>query len=79
MRSVSKETGDAFWAGRRSEELPFVVNDAVEILGGPHVQERGAVISIELTQPELAFLIELGSDGREAVVAASLLRLLSNP
>jgi len=48
---IDKELEKKFYEARRSEILPLVINDAVEILDGPHRGKRAAVISISLVDP----------------------------
>ena len=57
---MDKDLEEAFFAGRRSKALPFVVNDPVQIVTGPHVGLGGAVISPVLSGSGLRYLVELG-------------------
>ena len=41
-----KELEKEFYEAKRSEELLFVLNDAVEIIDGPYKGKMAAVISI---------------------------------
>jgi transcription antitermination factor NusG len=75
-REVPRSVDEAFFAGTRSAEVPFVVNDAVRVSSGPHEGRSGAVISIESTRPTMRLLIETG-DGAEIVVDASTLTLVT--
>ena len=68
---------DAFFAGHRSAAVPFVINDPVEIVAGPHAGRHGAVISIEAVAPELHLRVEL-DDGHDAVVVAHQVRLMED-
>jgi hypothetical protein len=74
-REVPRSVDEAFFAGTRSAEVPFVVNDAVRVSSGPHEGRSGAV-SIESTRPTMRLLIETG-DGAEIVVDASTLTLVT--
>ena len=73
MRDVPKTIDEAFFSGVRTRELPFCVNDSVEILLGPYVGQVGAVLSIESIHPEVALLVELGT-GKDVVLLANTLR-----
>jgi ribosomal protein L24 len=73
MRDVPTAVDEAFFSGQRTRELPFCVNDSVEVLLGPDAGQVGAVISVESIRPEVILLIELGT-GREVVVRAEGLR-----
>jgi len=57
---VPDEATEDFDAGRRTEQVRFVINDAVRITAGPHAKRTGAVISLLTTEPETTFLIEPG-------------------
>ena len=59
---VPKDVNDQFFAGLRTDEVRFVINDAVRITSGPHADRTGAVISIVSVEPELTFLIEPGKE-----------------
>jgi hypothetical protein len=73
MRDMPSKMNDDFYGGRRSEKMPFVVNDDVEVVGGPHAGRLAAVISVESLDPT-ALLVELGDGGSSETIAASLLR-----
>jgi hypothetical protein len=75
MSRVPSEITELFFSGQRASETPYVVNDTVEILGGPHAGRYGAAISIESVKP-LTILVEFGDDGKAEVIDATLLRLL---
>ena len=57
---VSNEVSDHFNAGRRTDQVHFVINDSVRITAGPHAKRTGAVISVVTVEPETTFLIEPG-------------------
>lgn len=63
----------AFYEGRRSKELPLVLNDAVTILEGAWSGTIAYIISPEDTQPEPSYLIEY-EDGSSEVRQARELR-----
>ena len=77
MRDVPDAADEAFFAGRRTEEIPFVVNDSVDIVDGPYTGRSGSVISIETIKPEATLLVEL-ADGKDVIVPLSILRLSSD-
>lgn len=74
MRNVPKQIHAQFYEGTRTLELPFVLNDSVDIITGPNRGFRGAVISVEAVDPQLVLLVEL-STGLDVVIPASELRL----
>ena len=52
---------ERFYAGRRDQELRFVINDAVRIISGPSVGRTGSVVSLIALNPEPVFVVEPGS------------------
>ena len=75
-RDVPAEIDEAFYAGKMLPALPFVANDSVDVVRGPHRGRGGAVISIEAMSPNPRLLVEL-EDGTDAVLDASSLRLVA--
>ena len=73
---TDKELENDFYEAKRSEMLPLVINDAVEILDGPHKGKRAAVISIFSIEPDLSYNVELGDGSGDLVVAAKLIKLV---
>ncbi len=73
MRAVPKAVDEAFYAGKRTNEFPFAINDAVDIVDGPYAGRVGSVISIGSIEPEVTFLVEL-NDGRDVFVPVSVMR-----
>lgn len=71
-RDVPQSIDDAFFAGTRSAEMPFVVNDDVRVVSGQYEGRSGAVISIERMCPTMLVLVEMG-DGLEIVFDVSAL------
>ena len=55
---IPKETEDRFFAGQRSSDVQFVINDTVRITGGPRAGTEAAVISITAIEPEVVYLVE---------------------
>ena len=58
--TVSDEVSDQFYAGRRTDQVRFVINDSVRITAGPHAKRTGAVISLVSVELETTYLIEPG-------------------
>ena len=75
---INKELIEAFYEGKRSNVLPFVINDGVEITGGENKGKRAAVISPEEIEPEAIYLIELGDGSGDVVIHAQYLKLLED-
>jgi hypothetical protein len=71
---AEKEIETAFYESRRSNALPLVINDAVEILAGAHKGKHAAVISIRSVEPELVYNVEFGDGSGDASFAATLLK-----
>lgn len=65
----------AFYEGARSEEVPFIINDSVEIISGSCVGKLAAVISIEPIDSGLSYLVEPGEGSRDLVILAKDLKL----
>lgn len=65
---------EAFYAAARSEAVPFVLDDAVDVVSGALAGICGAVISLEGVQP-VTVLVERGDGGGDVVVLARDLRL----
>jgi len=74
---VPNEINDHFLAGRRTDQVRFVINDTVRITAGPHAKRTGAVISVVTIEPETTFLIEPGeSPWGDLQVSQSKLELI---
>jgi hypothetical protein len=56
-----------FYDGKRSKDVPFVLNDTAKILRGVYVSRSGAVVSIDISEAMPKFLIEFG-DGTDELV-----------
>jgi len=56
--SIPNEVHERFFEGRRTDEVRFVVNDAVNVTSGPHAGRFGPVISILSLDPEVTYLVE---------------------
>ncbi len=73
MSDVPKRVEEAFYSGKRTNEIPFAINDCVEVVVGPQAGRAGAVIPIESTHPEVTLRVELGEDGKDVVVSIAAL------
>lgn len=62
---------DDFYEGRRSESLPFVLNDEVKIRAGLHSGKVAVVIAIQSSATELTYLVEHGDGSGDSVVKAT--------
>jgi len=76
--STHSELANAFHEGRRHpEEMPFVLNDAVELQDGPDAGLRGSVISAFREESGWSYRVEL-STGRDVQASPNELRLLDS-
>ena len=64
-----------FYESKRSNSIPFVINDAVEITSGPAKGKLAAVISIEPTETELSYFVEPADGSKDLMVLAKQLKL----
>jgi hypothetical protein len=64
-----------FYDGRRSKDVPFVVNDEAKILRGAYASRSGAVVSIDISAAIPKFLIEFGDGTDELVPLDNLERI----
>ncbi|CZF85556.1 KOW motif-containing protein [Grimontia marina] len=65
---------DAFYSGKRTLDVPFVINDAVLVLSGKHAGTEGAVISYDLDVAQVVYIVETGS-GEDIRVTKTDIRL----
>jgi hypothetical protein len=72
----NKKLEKEFYEATRSETLPFVINDSVEVVNGIHKGKGAAVISIYSLEPELTYLIEFGDGSGDIEVSPNSLKLL---
>ena len=70
----SHDQQDDFFAHRPLPGVAFQHNDAVEVVGGEHTGDSGAIVSVEELGDDPAYLVELAS-GQDAVISQSLLQL----
>ena len=68
----------AFYAGKRTAALPFVLNDSVVVLSGHFGRVPGSVASLVSLEP-LKYLVECGGEGDDCVAAANDLLLRTDP
>lgn len=73
---IPTELQDAFYAGKRSALVKYVINDSIEITSGEYQGCRGAIISIEEVAPEVIYLVERGDNGSSIYVAQKQLKLV---
>jgi len=70
-----KEIREKFYNGERDENLPFVVNDAVEIIHGLHKGEIAFPISIESIHPKVSYLVEMEDGSGDLVLTSDDLKI----
>ncbi|MFL1453379.1 hypothetical protein ACJO5Y_02935 [Marinobacter sp. GN3S48] len=64
-----------FYEGKRSNRIPFVINDSVEISDGPAKGKLAAVISIEPGDDGVSYLVEPGDGSGDLIIPAEQLTL----
>jgi len=64
-----------FYDGKRSKDLPFVVNDEARILRGVYASRSGAVVCVDISETMPRFLIEFGDGTDELVPLDNLERI----
>ena len=77
MTTIPIELQNAFYAGKRSDLVKFIINDAVVITSGENEGCRGAIISIEEVEPEVVYLFERGDSGASFLVPQRWLKRLN--
>jgi hypothetical protein len=60
--SIPKEVSEQFFAGKRTEQVRFVVNDSVNVVSGLNKKRMGSVVSIFSLEPVTTYLIEPGAE-----------------
>ena len=63
---ITEALNRAFYEGRRSSELPLVLNDAVTVIVGAKSGASACVIAPQTIQPDASYLIEY-EDGSSEV------------
>jgi hypothetical protein len=71
-----KELEILFYQEKRSNILPFVINDSVEILEGNDKGKFASVISIRSVAPELTYLVEKGDGSGDLVISSRAIKLI---
>lgn len=64
---MSTQIMEAFFEGKRSAELPFVLDDTAKILRGALAGRSGAVVLVDTSKEMLQFLVDFG-DGTDELV-----------
>jgi hypothetical protein len=72
---LPESLNDDFFEGRRSDVLPFCVNDLVEVIAGVYAGRQGFVELLDRTRDLPRFLVDL-QDGTDELFGASDLSLL---
>ncbi|ELH4920392.1 hypothetical protein Q9Y15_004260 [Vibrio vulnificus] len=73
--SFKKVIEDQFYNECRSDELPFVINDAVKIVAGEFANRVGSVVSFNQLDGYLEFVVELGDGSGDVKAKASEMQL----
>ena len=76
-RMTTTEILDRFNGRQRGADLPFVVNDEVEVLEGIYRGRQGTVELLAYAESPMQFLVDFG-DGTDEYFPASALRLLDH-
>jgi len=66
-----------FFEGKRSAELPFVINDEVRVISGIHAGRTGWVVALVRSSESAQYQVEFG-DGTDELFPAGALTLKSN-
>jgi len=61
FKPAPEEETDAFYRGERTTRLPLSINDTVLIKNGDRKGQLGWVVSLEQSDPEPRYLVELCS------------------
>ena len=73
---IPNEVNDAFFSGQRSEKIKYIINDTVLVTQGSYKGKEGAVISIEKTEPEVIYIVEVLDGTGDIVVPQNSLELV---
>ena len=74
---TSNEVVDRFNARFRGPDLPFVLDDEVEVVEGVYLGKQGTVESLAYAMSPMQFLVDFG-DGTDELFLASALKLLDH-
>jgi hypothetical protein len=66
---------DRFNAREPGPDLPFVLDDELEVTAGVYAGKRGAVVQLAYAVSPMAYLVEFG-DGTDEYFPASALKLI---
>jgi hypothetical protein len=58
---IPSDIDEAFMTGTRTEQVRFVLNDAVRVTAGAHKNRTGAVVSVFSLDPVTTYLVEPGA------------------
>ena len=73
---ILNKINDAFFAGKRSSKVQFVINDTVNVKKGEYEGIEAAVISIVSLEPEVTYLLERFDGSGDITVPQSLIKLI---
>jgi hypothetical protein len=73
---IPNAINDAFYAGKRSEQILYIINDTVLVIEGSHEGSECAVISVEKIDPEVFYLVENLDGTGDMVIQQTALKLL---
>ena len=54
---IPNEVNDAFFSGKRSKKINYIINDTVLVTAGSNKGKEGAIISIDKLEPETFSLL----------------------
>jgi hypothetical protein len=78
FRPASQQETDAFYRGERTTRLPLAVNDTVLIKNGDRNGQIGWVVSLEQSDPEPRYLVELSSGEGDLHLPISAIEIKKN-
>ena len=73
---IPTKINDAFFTGKRSEKIKFVINDSVVIKSGGNKGKECAVISITQIETEVHYLVESLDGTGDIIVKQKEIELL---
>ncbi len=73
---IPNEMNDAFFAGKRSSKVKFVINDTVHVTKGEFEGIEAAVISIVSLEPKVTYLLERFDRTGDITVPQSFIKLI---
>ncbi|TNF99375.1 MAG: hypothetical protein EP297_05720 [Gammaproteobacteria bacterium] len=75
--SIPQEIEDNFYAGKRSEQIRFTIDDVVKITSGEAQGKEGTVIELESIEPEATYTIELSDGSADVEVTQSNMEMVT--